>query len=203
MQSPNTKQERPEQSDADRRLLAHVRRARVGGYVGEQARSTLVKEHYSWIVQRCLQTLGNEADALDAAQEVALRMHKSLSRFEGRSSLRTWLNTLIRNECINLIRRQQRVALTGQITALIRIYEEEQRGATPDTDAEQAVHRALEQLSPEHREVLNLRFFGELPIAEIGRLLGITLSAAKMRLYRAMEAFKAVFLAGGEPKIAA
>ena len=47
------------------------------------------------------------------------------------------------------------------------------------------------RLPPRAREVLGLRFFGEASLDEIARTLGISLSAAKMRLYRALALFEA------------
>lgn len=171
-------------------------RVRMGGYVGEQARATLVNEHYPWIVSRCTQFLGNEADGNDAAQEVALCMYRSLPRFQGRSLLKTWLSRIIRNECVNLIRRQQKNSQIYQLLALAAVHEQEmaihQQRAEGERD--EMVQEALATLDREHREVLELRFFSELPIAEIGVLLGISLSAAKMRLYRATDALRAAVL---------
>ena len=173
------------------RESALIKRARLGGQIGEQARSQLLRDHYPWIVQRCARVLSHHADASDAAQEVALAMHRALPHFEGRSSLRTWLSSIIHNECMNLIRRRTRNTLTSQLEAVIAI--DAMEWPNLPVAAEQtrtAVHEVLKALPELDREVLHLRFFGELPIAEIGALLGISLSATKMRLYRALDTFR-------------
>jgi RNA polymerase sigma-70 factor (ECF subfamily) len=174
--------------------LAYIKQARLGGYVGERAKVKLIRDYYPWIQQRCGQILRNNADAQDATQEVMLRMHKALPQFEGNSSLRTWLSTIVHNECVNLMRRQQKNTLTLQTAALIALFEAEQdSGSHSEAVPVDAVHNALDALSGHDREILHLRFFGELPIAEIGSLLDLSLSATKMRLYRALEAFKSHF----------
>lgn len=171
-----------------------VRMARLGGYVGERARSRLVQQQYRWIKQRCFYTLGNEADANDAAQEVALRMYRALSKFEGRSSIRTWLNTIVHHECVSLIRKRQRSVLSEHMESLITLHEIEQRSGQPSVDLPvEAVQNALNELPSQAKEVLQLRFFSELPLEEIGAVLGISLSATKMRLYRALEQFKGIY----------
>lgn len=172
-------------------------RVRMGGFLGEQARASLVKEHYPWIVARCTHFLGNEADGNDAAQEVALCMYRSLPRFQGRSLLKTWLSRIVRNECVNLIRRQQKNAQIHQLLALAAVHEQEiaSHQQSLESDSDEMVQQALATLPQEHREVLELRFFSELPIAEIGTLLGISLSAAKMRLYRATDALQVAVMA--------
>ena len=171
-----------------------VRQARLGGYLGEQARARLIQQHYSWIRKRCLQTLRNEAEANDAAQEVALRMYRALPKFEGRSSLCTWLNTIVHHECVSAIRKRQRALLTAHLESLITLYERDQRTTQSGLDIPLiAVHEALDALPSPAKEVLQLRFFSELPLEEIGVILGISLSATKMRLYRAMEQFKKIY----------
>tara|TARA_R110001592_G_scaffold343029_2_gene633232 strand:- start:11212 stop:11835 length:624 start_codon:yes stop_codon:yes gene_type:complete len=171
--------------------LAYIKQARIGGYLGERAKAKLIKDYYPWVLKRCAQILRNDADAQDTAQEVMLRMHKALPKFEGNSSLRTWLGAIAHNECVNLIRRQQKNTATLQIGALIALFEAQQDADHHSDDVPiEAVHNALNALSGHDREVLHLRFFGELPIAEIGCLLGLSLSATKMRLYRALEEFK-------------
>lgn len=171
-----------------------VRLARLGGYVGERARSGLVQQHYRWIRQRCFYTLRNEADANDAAQEVALRMYRALLQFEGRSSIRTWLNTIVHHECVSLIRKRQRSVLSEHLQTLITLHEVDQRQVQSHLDVPvEAVHKVLDALPSQAKEVLQLRFFSELPLDEIGAILGISLSATKMRLYRALELFKGVY----------
>lgn len=175
-------------------------RTRVGGYIGEQARASIVNEHYNWMLGRCQYILGNEADAQDAAQEAALRIYHSLPNFQGRSSLKTWINQIAKNECVNLIRKRQRNMQTYQLIALVELQEQTQtqlqleHAATEPVPVEN-LHRAIGVLQEDHREILLLRFFSELPLAEIGSLLGISLSATKMRLYRAIAAVRDAFQA--------
>lgn len=171
-----------------------IRLARVDTALGEAARNRLIKRYDRWITQRCMQTLANEAIAYDAAQEVKLSMYKALRKFEGRSSLRTWLNSIIHNQCVSQIRKRQRATINPQTKALITLYENNQRQVQPDTDLPvEAVNQTLKALPVKAREVLQLRFYKELALEEISQVLGISLSSAKMRLYRALEQFKQVF----------
>ena len=57
----------------------------------------------------------------------------------------------------------------------------------PDNTATEVVHQALAQITPLGRDVLQLRYFGDLSIEDIATTLGVGISAAKMRLYRAQE----------------
>ena len=58
----------------------------------------------------------------------------------------------------------------------------------------QAVAAALQNVSDKAREVLLLRFYQECSLEEIAATLAISLSAAKMRLYRSLDQFKAEYL---------
>lgn len=171
-----------------------VRLARMGGYLGNQARSELVQQHYGWILTSCRQTLRNDADAHDAAQDAALAMYRALPRFEGRSTLRTWLHRIVHNACISLVRKRQKHVLADHIESLLEIHVQQCLAPAEDHSSDIAdVQQVLQGLQVNHREVLALRFFSELSLEEISRTLDISLSAAKMRLYRAMEQFRAGF----------
>src|SRR5256885_7766755 len=88
----------------ERELLAAAR----GG--AESAFGGLVEPHRTALHAHCYRMLGSVHDAEDALQEALLRAWRGLDRFEGRSSLRSWLYTIATNVCLNLIaRRPKRV----------------------------------------------------------------------------------------------
>src|SRR5438477_12356285 len=92
------------QTIPDRQLLEAAR----GG--DERAYAVLVEPHRGELHAHCYRMLGSVHDAEDALQDVLLRAWRGLARFEGRSSLRSWLYTIATNACLNLIaRRPERV----------------------------------------------------------------------------------------------
>ena len=87
-----------------RELLAAARGGDEGAY------RRLVELHRSELHAHCYRMLGSVHDAEDALQEALLRAWRGLSRFEGRSSLRSWLYTIATNTCLDVIgRRPKRV----------------------------------------------------------------------------------------------
>lgn len=164
----------------------------AGGPDWKSACAILLERYRGPVYRRCLQQLGNIHDAEDALQGTLMKALLGLHRFEGRSGVRTWLFAIADNECCSLVRRRNRSQRAEHLQSLIRIHEEHQRRRVKtDEEKVQLVHKTLKQLPPKAREVLGLRFFGDASLDEIARTLDISLSAAKMRLYRALDLFEA------------
>jgi RNA polymerase sigma-70 factor (ECF subfamily) len=87
---------------------AQIDRARSGD---ENAFAALVEPHRRELHAHCYRMLGSVQDAEDALQETLLRAWKAIGRFEGRSSLRSWLYTIATNTCLNHIERRPKRVL--------------------------------------------------------------------------------------------
>ena len=149
-----------------------------------------------WLKRRCLSLLGSRADAEDAVQEITLKVIGSLTRFEGRSSLRTWVSRITDNHCFTFIKKRTSHVLSDQLQHCIALTEADRYStATPEAIEQvmERVHSTLERLNEKNREILQLRFLEELSIQQMADALNITQSATKMRLYRAMDVFKNKF----------
>jgi RNA polymerase sigma-70 factor, ECF subfamily len=77
----------------------------------EAAFGRLVEPHRGALHAHCYRLLGSVHDAEDAMQDALLRAWRGLARFEGRSSLRTWLYTIATNACLKAIERRRRLVL--------------------------------------------------------------------------------------------
>jgi RNA polymerase sigma-70 factor, ECF subfamily len=77
----------------------------------EGAFRELVEPHRGELLAHCYRMLGSLHDAEDALQDAFLRAWRGLARFEGRSSLRSWLYTIATNTCLNLIERRPKRVL--------------------------------------------------------------------------------------------
>jgi RNA polymerase sigma-70 factor, ECF subfamily len=71
----------------------------------------LVAAHRAELKAHCYRMLGSMHDAEDALQESLLRVWRSLAKFEGRSSLRSWLYTIATNVCLRAIERRPKRVL--------------------------------------------------------------------------------------------
>src|ERR671917_1951122 len=77
----------------------------------EAAFSRLVEPYRSELHAHCYRMVGSVHDAEDALQDASLRAWRAIGRFEGRSSLRSWLYTIATNTCLNLIERRPKRVL--------------------------------------------------------------------------------------------
>ena len=76
---------------------------------GDQAAfDALLRRHYNQIYAICRRLAGNEADALDAAQEALITLVRRIDRFDGRSKFTTWMHRVVTNACLDELRRRGR-----------------------------------------------------------------------------------------------
>jgi RNA polymerase sigma-70 factor (ECF subfamily) len=155
------------------------------------AMNTLIGRHQHWILQRCINRLCNYHDAQDVTQDVLLRMYRGLSGFEGRAGFRNWLYTIVENQCRSFVAQQANRLMTKHMQTMIFLSEEARypECAVP-TEESELFSLILEKLPYLAREILQLRFIHDLSLEDIAQILCIGLSAAKMRLYRAIDLYR-------------
>lgn len=124
---------------------------------------------------------GNSHDALDAWQNALLRAWTHFPRLRDPLRFRSWLATILLNECKTLVSKRRRTALPLEELP-------EQAEDVVDTASSLAVRECLRHLPLEQREAVVLRFWLDLSLQDIARATGVRLSAAKARLYRGIEA---------------
>ncbi len=164
------------------------------GVLRQLAFSVLANRYRDAVVRRCRYRLGNLDDAQDVAQEVLLRVYRGLENFRGQASFRTWLSAIVENECLSSASRRGRHVLSDHLRSLIELHEAQGRSAQRHDPALAAsMRKALSGVAEPGRQVLYLRFYQERPLVEIADVLGISLSAAKMRLYRGLEQLRVCY----------
>ncbi len=137
----------------------------------------------------CLRIVGNRQDAEDITQDVMLRVFSKLKTFEGRSSIKTWLVRVTSNACKDWLKKK---ATSKQYTEAMANEPQPENKIHYEEDK---LIGLLSELSPADREVLTLRFVADLGLAEIADITQLSLSATKMRLYRAVERLRKLAIA--------
>lgn len=168
-----------------------------------QAFETLVGLHERMVFGLSARLLGDPEEARDVSQEVFLQVFRSLRRFQGRSSLRTWIYRIAVNLCRNRRRfwhRRARYRSCGldDLSQSEQLRLSEPGGESPyevarRRERSRRVQAALMKLKFDHRLVLLLREAEGLGCEEIAQTLDIATGTVKSRLARARDAFRRVF----------
>src|SRR5688572_12416324 len=175
-----------------------VARARLGD---QEAFEQLVRETYAATYTLAYRLTGDEEDARDVVQESYLRAYKGLKRFRGDAQFTTWLYRITAN-CANTHlgkRARRRTEVLPDDFAVADADPERDPSARADaTLLRDRLEVALEDLPPKLRAVVVLRDVYDLPHEAIAAELGISESAAKVRLHRARKKLReTVFPARG------
>jgi len=143
----------------------------------------LVRRHQSNLFRFCRRMLRDPDRAEDATQDTLIRAYHALSHFEGRADFKTWLFTIARNVCLTRIKR---AAVESQLRESHVRDQELARRVEPSSACAPDMDELLASMTVEDREILSLRFIAGLSLQEIADSHALTLTAAKMRLYRAI-----------------
>jgi len=144
-----------------------------------------IVEMYGQRVARLTQRLiGYRGEVDDLVQDVFLAALEHRRRFRGESTLWTWLTSITVNRCRSHWRRERVRRLGAKLPGGGGAAAPADRGAIED-EAAGKIRAAVGELPWRQREVIVLHYFEEMPIAEIGRVLGEGEGAVKVRLHRA------------------
>lgn len=178
---------------SDEELVARVLQGRLELF------TTLVERYQGRLVNYLYRMLRNEQDAHDLAQEVFFKVYGALDRFDDRYRFSTWLFRVAQNAAIDRIRKRRL-----KLVSLHRPDDNEGDGGdwelpsptpTPYQDARNvergaAIHRAIEELPFEYRELITLRHYGELSYDEIATMKEMPLGTVKNKLFRGRQMLK-------------
>ena len=165
----------------------------------EAACAELVAEQQRMVIQLAMNLLGDRDEALDLSQEVFLRVFRTIHRFRGQSSLRTWIYRIVVNQASNRHRfwrrrhRADQVSLEQHVAAhgdLMSTGEPAPDRVLAQKELAVRVHHALDKLPFDQRTVIVLREIDGLSYEEIAYSLGVAVGTVKSRLTRARQALR-------------
>lgn len=178
----------------DRELAAECFEKGAGD---ERLFAEIFRRHKSFVWSVCRRYFSDPADLADITQDVFFRAFRNLGKFVGQhpSSFRAWLGQIAANICKNELRTRSRrpqisetlpdskpIVTSTNWAALLESREDGNR-----------LEAALKKLTPEQRQIIELADLQELPYSQITEILGLSLSAVKMRTLRARAALATHF----------
>jgi len=133
----------------------------------------------------------------DVLNETLMEVWRQAARFEGRSSVNTWVFSIAHHRAVSRLRKKRETALDEEQAAAI-----EDESPTPDMRAESSdmsrlLARLMEQLSFEHREILHLAYYQEFSVQEIADALDLPPNTVKTRMFYARQRLKALLEESG------
>ena len=174
---------------SDAELLAL---ARAGD---DRAFGVLVDRYEPAVAATVIGMLGRGDEAEDVGQETFIRFHRSLHRFRGESSLKTYLVHIAINLSINALRRRKRTLLRfvsqDETTAEAPEMRIGPGGELDASELQTVVQDAVARLGEKHRAVVVLRLFHDCSTRETAQMLGIPEGTVLSRLSRAMKELEA------------
>ena len=154
-----------------------VRRARRGD---DRAFVSLARAHERGMYATAYAITQSQWDAADAVQDTLAEAYAKLQTLRDDERFGAWLSRILVNKCRVCLRSQRKVILTGDPPEPPQAYT--YLGSDDGIDLMTAVH----SLDPEFREVVALRYFRDMKVADIATALGVPDGTVKSRINRAL-----------------
>jgi RNA polymerase sigma-70 factor (ECF subfamily) len=156
----------------------------------QNAFADIVYTYQDAVYNLCYRLLGERTEAEDAAQEAFLRAYLNLTRYDPSRSFKTWILSIASNHCIDRLRRRRIhwLSIDEPLPSLsLREDEPEPEDVAIMREQSKAMQKLLNELPPDYRAAVVLRYWYDYSYVEIADILDTTESAIKSRLFRARQ----------------
>jgi RNA polymerase sigma-70 factor (ECF subfamily) len=140
---------------------------------------------------RCLTFTKNVDDAKDYTQDIFLKIFYNLSKIENTKNIASWIYTLTYRYCIDKYKVKQKENIGVQHIKTTYYVEEDEELELSDAQAIK-LELCLKDITPEERSILMMKYKDEFDLQSISELIGVGLSAVKMRLKRTKDKLKEI-----------
>ena len=146
----------------------------------------LVEAHKNMVYTVCLRMLTSEADAEEAAQDVFVKVFRSIGSFQAKSKFSTWLYRIAYNHCISVIRKKVKMIDLVDDIPEGEVDEGEMNGLESISAKERSryLKMAIESLAETDAVVVTLFYYDELSLEEIAGVTGLSSSNIRIKLHR-------------------
>ncbi len=167
------------QTASDEILIARIA-------VGDRlAMQVLYARHHVRVFRFILRMTRNEAAAEDLISEVFLEIWRSAAKFEGRSAVTTWMLSIARFKALSALRKRSEEELDEDAAAQIEDQADDPEVSLAKKDKGALLREALNGLSAEHREVIDLVYYHEKSVEDVASIVGIPAATVKTRMFYA------------------
>lgn len=163
----------------------------------KDAMHVLFVRHNARTYRFLLRIVGDPASAEDLVSEVFIEIWRGAGRFEARSKVSTWILAIARHKAASARRRRCCDQLDDGAGELLEDPADDPEVAAHKNNREAMLLDCLKQLSPAHREVLDLIYYHEQSIPEVARIIGVPQNTVKTRAYYARKQIAQLMAARG------
>ena len=195
--APSIRREAATQTLSDETLIAQV----VSG--NRLAMRALYARHHLKVYRFVLRILRDGALAEDVVSEVFFDAWQHAARFEGRSTVSTWLLGICRHKALTAANRRPTESIDSEMVMNVADTANTPEAELGQKDTGTVIRRCLAALSPEHAEMIDLVYYQEKSIKEIVEILGIPENTVKTRMFYARKRLAALVAAAGIDRAAA
>jgi len=157
---------------------------RIGG--GDRlAMQTLFARHRTAVYRWLVRLVGNEATAEDLLSDVFLDVWRQADRFQARSSVSTWLMAIARFKALSARRVRKDAELDETIEATVADPSDNPEIMLQKKNRDALVREALNSLTPDHKEIIDLVYYHEKSVDECAQILGVPSGTVKTRMFYA------------------
>jgi RNA polymerase sigma-70 factor (ECF subfamily) len=151
----------------------------------KDAMRLLFARHNTKVFRFIFRIVGNEATAEDLVNEVFVEVWRNAAKFEARSQASTWILGIARFRALSALRRRVYEELDDEAAEALEETGDNPESALQKSDRRTVLLDCLTQLSPAHREVIDLIYYHEQSIEDIARITGVPLNTVKTRAFHA------------------
>ena len=163
----------------------------------KSAMQVLFTRHSTRVYRFIARRTGNTALAEDVVSEVFLEVWRRAARFEGRSTVGTWLLAIARHKALNVMRQNSELPLDDATALSVVDTADDPEAAMHKKNCKAIVQKCLAQLSPAHREIMDLVYYHQHPVAEVARIVGVPEGTVKTRMFYARKHMGQLLQAAG------
>lgn len=162
----------------------------------------LLKKYEKYVCTTVYSVIRNRDESFDVAQEVFLKVYHNIGTFKGESSFSSWLYRIAKNTAFDYLRKnknhRKNVSLTFENDkgeeAYIEVVDTSDKSSPEKCilkkESSDILYEALDEINPQHKEIIELRYLGEYSYEEIAEILSLEPGTVKSRLFRAREALR-------------
>jgi RNA polymerase sigma-70 factor, ECF subfamily len=161
------------------------------------AMQVLYARYHVRVFRFVVRLVRDEATAEDLISEVFLDVWRQAGRFEGRSTVSTWMLAIARFKAISALRRRSHEELDEDAAGAIEDPSDDPATALEKKDKSVVLRKCLMGLSAEHREIVDLVYYHEKSVEEVADIVGIPVNTVKTRMFYARKRLAELLKAGG------